>query len=204
MPSIKWLDPTALVKALLRDDHDVVCVKFFTARIRPYPHDEQAIARQNLYLQALNAQANIKLVEGYYNRNKIWLPHISPKCQTCDNARNGMARVMKFDEKRSDVNLTSALLCDAFRDAADCFVLLSGDSDYIAPVDIVRFELKKPILVFNPRDDRPSDLMYHATYYRNIPRDLPAKCQLPYEVTLANGRTIHCPAAWMPCGPVGS
>ena len=204
VPSCKWLDPVVFMKSLLREDHDIVCVKFFTARIRPYPHDEQAIARQNLYLQALKAQPSIQVIEGYYNRNKIWLPHTAQKCRDCNNSRNGMARVMKFDEKRSDVNLTSALLSDAFRDSAESFVLVSGDSDYITPVDIVRFELKKQVLVFNPRNDRPSDLMYHATYYRNIPRDLPAKCQLPDEVTLANGRTIHRPTAWAPCGSGGS
>ena len=105
---------------------------------------------------------------------------------------------MKFEEKRSDVNLTSAILCDAFRDVADCFVLVSGDSDYIAPVDIVRFELKKSVLVFNPRIDRPSDLMYHASYYRNIPHDLPEKCQLPDVVPYGSrgDRFIHRPPAW--------
>ena len=61
---------------------------------------------------------------------------------------------------------------------------------------MVRFELKKPILVFNPRIGRPSDLQYHATYYAQIPRDLPAKCQLPEVVILPNGRTIHRPPAW--------
>ena len=30
IPSYKWLDPSAFVKALLREDHDVVCIKFFT------------------------------------------------------------------------------------------------------------------------------------------------------------------------------
>ena len=203
-PQFKWLDPFAFVKALLRDDHEILRVKFFTARARPYPTDDAAIARQNAYLQALSADSRVQIVEGYYNRNKIWLPHVLARCRDCENSHNGMARVMKFEEKRSDVNLTSALLSDAFRGEADCFVLLSGDSDYIAPIDIVRFELKKSVLVFNPRVDRPSDLMYHATYYRNIPRDLPGKCQLPDEVALANGRTIRRPAAWMLGWPGGS
>ena len=107
-----------------------------------------------------------------------------------------MARVMKFEEKRSDVNLTSAFLADAFRNHADCYVLITGDSDYIAPIDIVRFELKQPVLVYNPRSDRPSDLMYHASYYAHISRDLPARCQLPEVVPLPNGRSIHRPPAW--------
>ena len=197
-PATKWLDPFALVKALLRDDHEILRVKFFTARARPWPPDDAAVARQNAYLQAISTNKRIQIIEGYYNRNKIWLPHVVARCRDCENSRNGMARVMKFEEKRSDVNLTSALLSDAFRDEADCFVLISGDSDYIAPVDIVRFELKKSMLVFNPRLDRPSDLMYHATYYKHIPHDLVKECQLPDEVTLENGGTIRRPAAWMP------
>ena len=197
VPSSKWLDPVAFAKAMLRDDHDIIQVKFFTARVRPYPQDAQAVARQDIYIQALNALPAVKVVEGYYNRNKIWLPHVNPDCRACRRARNGMAHVMKFEEKRSDVNLTSALLCDAFRNEAECFVLVTGDSDYIAPIDIVRFELKKQVLVFNPRVDRPSDLMYHATYYSHIPRDLPTKCQLPDVILLPNGRTIHRPPAWV-------
>ena len=197
VPRYKWLDPFAFVKALLREDHEITSVKFFTARIRPFPFDAAAINRQDIYLKAISQGDGVSVVEGYYNRNKIWLPHLSEKCKACPDSRDGFARVMKFEEKRSDVNLTSALLADAFRDAADCFVLVSGDSDYIAPVDIVRFELKKPILVFNPRIDRPSDLQYHASYYAHIPRDLPAKCQLPEVVTLPNGRTIHRPLAWV-------
>ena len=196
VPRYKWLDPFAFVKSLLREDHEITSVKFFTARIRPYPFDAAAINRQNIYLKAISQCNGVSVVEGFYNRNKIWLPHLSEKCKACPDSRDGFARVMKFEEKRSDVNLTSALLADAFRDAADCFVLVSGDSDYIAPVDIVRFELKKPILVFNPRIDRQSDLQYHASYYAHIPRDLPAKCQLPEVVTLPNGRTIHRPPTW--------
>ncbi len=196
VPRYKWLDPFAFVKSLLREDHEITSVKFFTARIRPYPFDAAAINRQNIYLKTISQCNGVSVVEGFYNRNKIWLPHLSEKCKACPDSRDGFARVMKFEEKRSDVNLTSALLADAFRDAADCFVLVSGDSDYIAPVDIVRFELKKPILVFNPRIDRQSDLQYHASYYAHIPRDLPAKCQLPEVVTLPNGRTIHRPPTW--------
>ena len=195
-PSSRWLDPTTLVRMLLRDEHDVVAVNFFTARIRPYPYDAQAVARQDIYLQALAAQPLVHVGEGYYNRNKIWLPHVAQECRSCQKSREGMARVMKFEEKRSDVNLTSAFLADAFRNHADCYVLITGDSDYIAPIDIVRFELKQPVLVYNPRSDRPSDLMYHASYYAHIPRDLPARCQLPEVVPLPNGRTVHRPPAW--------
>ena len=37
---------------------------------------------------------------------------------------------------------------------------------------------------------------YLEDYYKDIPRDLPARCQLPDVVPLPNGRTIHRPPAW--------
>ena len=68
MPSYKWLDPSALVKALLRDDHDVIGIKFFTARIRPYPFDAAAINRQDIYLKAISQCKGVSVVEGYATR----------------------------------------------------------------------------------------------------------------------------------------
>ena len=36
-----------------------------------------------------------------------------------------------------------------------------------------------------------------STYYKHIPRDLPAKCQLPEVIPIGtHGRTIHRPPAW--------
>ena len=48
--------------------------------------------------------------------------------------------------------VASAMLVDAFRDKADAFVLVSGDTDFIAPVSIVRKDFGKTVLVFNPRE----------------------------------------------------
>lgn len=45
----KWLDPVRLVKALLRDDHELVSVKYFTSPVKTYPHDGAALDRQKVY-----------------------------------------------------------------------------------------------------------------------------------------------------------
>ena len=83
-----------------------------------------------------------------------------------------------------------------YTNAADSFVLISGDSDFIAPLDLIRYELGKQVVVFNPKD-RKSDLANHASYYRDIPRDLPAKCQLPDAIPVGtHGNFIRRPAAW--------
>ena len=194
-PELKWLNPVALVRALLRDDHSLTKVKFYTARVRTYPHDAAAIERQRIYLRALATVDGLDIIEGYYNRNKAWMPAVGAKCRTCCEADEGRVRVVKLEEKRTDVNIATDMLYDAFSDAADAFMLLSGDSDFIAPLDLMRRRFGKQIIVFDPREQF-SDICYHASYYAHIPRDLPARCQLPDVVPLPNGRTIHRPPAW--------
>ena len=136
------------------------------------------------------------IIEGYYNKNKAWVPSVDSRCKECPASTNGFVHVIKIEEKRTDVNLATSLLRDAYTNAAEAFVIVSGDADFIAPLDLVRHELKRRTIVFNPRQ-RTTDLRFHATYCWNIPRDLPAKCQLPDVIPVeSNGRTIHRPAAW--------
>ena len=59
-------------------------------------------------------------------------------------------------------------------------------------------ELGKLVLVYDPHERR-SQLEKYASYYKSIPRDLPTKCQLPYEIEVgSHGRIIRCPDAWRP------
>ena len=93
------------------------------------------------------------------------------------------------------VNIVTEMLRDSYTNAIDSIMLISGDADFIAPLDLIRYELGKQVLVFNPHQ-RATDLRFHATYCRDIPPDLPSQCQLPDEAPLADGRTIHRPPAW--------
>ena len=191
----KWLDMVALVKGMLRADHELVKVRYFTAPVRTYPHDAPAIERQNAYLQALSACPLIETTLGFYSKNPTLLPAYEARCKTCDVPANGLLRVVKLEEKRSDVNIATSMLMDAFNGRAESFVLVSGDTDFIGPVTIVRKVFKKNVIVLNPHT-RHSDLERFASYYKDIPRDLPARCQLPEVVPLPNGRSIHRPPAW--------
>ena len=199
-PAHKWLDVVALVRAMLvhsqlDTNHELVAVKYFVSRTKTYPHDSAAVERQNIYLQAVLAHGGVDVVEGYYNKNKTWVPSVDSRCQICPASTNGFVHVIKIEEKRTDVNLATSFLRDAYTNAADSFAIVSGDADFIAPLDLVRHELRRQTLVFNPRE-RPTDLRFHATCCYNIPRELPAKCQLPDVVPLPNGRFIHRPPAW--------
>ena len=193
----KWLDLAQLVAKLLRDDHSLVSIKYFTSPVKTYPHDTSALDRQKIYLQALGTLPNVEIIQGFYRKDTVLMPVHEEECKKCPMASDGFVKVVKLEEKRTDVNIASAMLLDAFNDRADVFVLVSGDTDFIAPVNIVRKDFKKTVIVFNPRETK-SWLRDYASYYRDIPRDLPAQCQLPDVIPYGRrgDRFIHRPPAW--------
>ena len=196
-PRSKWLNLKTFASSVLRLDHEIPAIKLFTARIRPYPYDIAAVERQKIYLQAISTISGIEIHEGFYNKNKVWLPLLNEKCKTCSESRDGMTRVVKFEEKRSDVNIAVSAMVDAARTDTECFVLITGDSDQVGTIEALRYEFGKTVLVFNPHTSVSDHLKRAASYYSHIPVDLPESCRLPDTVLMPNGRSIHCPTAWM-------
>ena len=79
----------------------------------------------------------------------------------------------------------------------DCFVLITGDSDQVGTIEALRYDYGKTVLVFNPHAGLSDHLKRAASYYKNIPRDLPARCQLPDAIPVGtHGNFIRRPAAW--------
>ncbi len=58
--------------------------------------------------------------------------------------------VIKTEEKGSDVNLAVHLIHDAYQNRYESAVIVSGDSDLVTAVQIVKNELGKPVGVLNP------------------------------------------------------
>jgi hypothetical protein len=63
-PELKWLDVAQLGRRLLPKQHELVSVKFFTARITPRNGDETAPLRQDAYLRAIAANPLVSVFEG--------------------------------------------------------------------------------------------------------------------------------------------
>ena len=193
----KWLDLERFSKELLASDHEILTINFFTSIITPYPYDRESIENQNIYLQALGANPLIKVVKGRYYRRTTHLPPASKGCLDCDELHNGYVRVFKFEEKQSDVNLAVLAVHDAALDLAETFVFVTGDSDQVGTIHSIRKDFGKQVMVFNPHESPCLELKMAATYYRSIPRDLPARCQLPDAISVgARGNFIRRPAVW--------
>ena len=193
----KWLDLVKFSQELLAPDHEIVEVNYFTSIITPHPYERESIERQNVYLQALGRNPLVRVEKGRYYKRTAHLPPVSKGCQSCDELRNGYVRVYKFEEKQSDVNLAVRMVRDAALGLADTFVLITGDSDQIGTIHAIRKDFGKQVLVFNPHESPCLELKMAATYYRTIPRDLPARCQLPSEIPVGtHGNVIRRPEAW--------
>ena len=192
-PAYKWLDLWKFSRSLVSPENDIVGIQYFTSRVNYDPKNPSAKEHQEIYLRALQKIGNVKIVEGFYQRQDARMPFRFEPCKSC----RPYADVVRIEEKRSDVNLATAMMVDFHEDRADAFVVISGDADLIAPIDYIRRVGGRNVVVFNPHSSISGDLKRHATFYKNIPRALPKSCRLPDEIAYgSHGRVIHCPPAW--------
>lgn len=98
-------------------------------------------------------------------------------------AKNGFIKVVKLEEKRTDVNIASSMLLDAFNGNADAFVLVSGDTDFIAPVNIIRKDFKKTLI--REKQSRGSKTMRLITVISRVTCPLNANCPTPFHTASA-------------------
>jgi YD repeat-containing protein len=97
-------------------------------------------------------------------------------------------KVIKTEEKGSDVNIAAHMVNDGHKGLYQVAVLISNDSDLVEPVKIIRNELKLPVGVLNPFIQSPSfDLRKCATFVKPIRRGVISASQFPSTLKDANG-----------------
>lgn len=117
-----------------------------------------------------------------------------PRCQP---GRPAKVKVVKTEEKGSDVNLASYLLLDGFRGDCDPVVVLSNDSDLREPLRMARQELGLSVGVINPHlpGHRSRELSEHATFFKQLRRAALKSCLFPDELVDAAG-AFRKPPGW--------
>ena len=195
--SVRWLNPVALVQRAF-PRNQITSTKFFTAKVSALPGNPDQPMRQMIYWRALRTLPNFEIILGDFRTRKVRAPVVAPPPKTIE--------VYKTDEKGSDVNLAAHLLLDGFRNKFECAIVVSGDSDLVTPIRMVRDELKKPVGVLNPqrlsgpncRPERKSAGLQHASsfYQKGITWAQLVAAQFPSPMTDATG-TFHKPATWV-------
>ena len=146
----KWLDLSAMCQRLL-PGRSIGRIRYFTARITPLPHDQQAPARQQDYLRALGTIPNLNIHYGHFvSHPQNWPAY--PLVYPAPGVRPLMASILRTEEKRSDVNLATLLLIDCVDDVFDEAVVISNDSDLMLPIEYAIKRFGKPS---TPRKTKP-------------------------------------------------
>ena len=184
----KWLD-LALLFSRLRPDDEIQVIHYFTALV-----SGPRRSNQDCYLRALATSPKINIILGKFKSKQI-------KCRVAKCAYRGSRIFEAPEEKRTDVNIALQMLDDVFHDRADCLVLVSGDSDLVPAVDLVKtHDPTKKIIVYvpsrNPIRGAATELRSAADKSRTFPLRLLQVSQFPPEVPDGRGGVIKKPDGW--------
>jgi len=196
---VKWLDLRAWCARLL-PAYDIERVVYCTARTASRPDNPGVHQRQDQYIRALSA-TGVEVVEGNF-RTRVTSMLRAPghKCEGCDlttgecpRCGSRKIRVLKTEEKGSDVNLAVELVQDVYASSMDAALVVSGDSDLQRAVDIA-MDLHKRVFVLEPRNRPYAALIGHER--RRARHQALVECQLPNPVVLPSGTRLTCPEDW--------
>lgn len=182
----RWLNIAEMCRLLLPHDQ-ILQIKYFTAKVNPRPTDPDQRSRQETFLRALATIPNLSIIYGFFLTHEIMMPLAPPG--------KGYVRVIRTEEKGSDVNIHTHLLTDAFDDAYELAVIVSNDSDLLAPIKVVTQRLGKPVGILNPHKVPSMALLPLAKFVKQIRRGVLANSQFPISMMDARGN-FSKPAAW--------
>ena len=183
----KWLDILKLCQRKL-PQHEVRCIKYFSANVTNRPNDPNQSRRQQIYFRALKTLPNIKVILGRFQTKPRKLPQTG-------------STPLKFvwvdytEEKGSDVNIASHLLMDGFNKEYEVAVIISNDSDLLEPVKMVSQKLKLKIGILNPRETQSHTLHQFATFTKRIRQGDLLASQFPETLSDSKGN-FHKPNEW--------
>jgi len=194
----KWLNLNALCEAALPKICNIVAINFYTARVT-IGRNPTSQKDQNSYFNALKTLPNLHMHLGYFQAMKKWMFLVQPEefrpaSQVSPQPNPEFCRVLKTEEKGSDVNLGVHLVREAFTGAFEHAVVVTKDTDLKEPLRIVAQEAKLPLTLLTPVGKPPEDLKKLATHVRHLQPYL-GSCQFPDPAIGPKG-PITKPADW--------
>jgi uncharacterized LabA/DUF88 family protein len=158
-----WLNLAEMCRLLLPKDK-IHRIKYFTALVTARPNDPDQPLRQRTFLRALQTIPDLEIILGSFLSHEVLMPR-SP-------LGTGYVKVIKTEEKGSDVNIATHLLLDAFRNDYELAVVVSNDSDLLLPIRVVTEQFGKPIGLLNPQRNPSVALLPHVMFVKNIRKNV--------------------------------
>jgi hypothetical protein len=185
----RWLNPQALCSRLL-SNNAIGQIKYFTALVSARPNDPGQPLRQQLFLRALKTLPAVSIHLGHFLTHTVTMA-----AAVAPGQPQQFVKVIKTEEKGSDVNLATHLLHDAHMGRFDVAVVVSNDSDLLEPIKIVRNELQRKVGILNPHPTPSRALLPHIDFIKQIRAGVLRASQFPARLTDTNG-TFSRPTGW--------
>ena len=201
-PADKWLNPKLLAENVLSPANIVTEVNYYTARVSGRL-DVDAPRRQQVYFDALSTVPEVKIHMGMFLSKEKWAALVHPP-QFMPPLGAAMAKpwadvvkILKTEEKGSDVNLASHLLFKTFRNEYDVAAVISNDSDLVEPIRLATQEMGKIVGLLSPVNNPNPQLAAAASFVRRIRPNHLTSSQLNNPLTLEDGTVLTRPPTWV-------
>lgn len=174
-----WLDLKAPMYRYLLENQSLVQVKYFTSRIQS---PRESVLRQSRYIDVLR-ESGVAIIEGRHGGDPL----------RCECGRT----ISMPGEKMTDVNIALEVARDSFKGDFDTAFLVTGDSDQVPTVGLVRevSPAQRVVVLFPPeRVSKHLKSVAHAAL--NINEASLRESQFPESVKLGSGVTIRRPDHW--------
>ena len=175
----RWLDLKKLCQYFTKQSESLTMVYYFTALAK---WDEGKVRRHKQYIKALET-TDVQVIYGNFKQ-------VTKQCRECHK------KYQTFEEKETDVNIGLYLLKKAFQNEFDKFFLLTGDSDLIPVVKMIKkhFPNKESHIII-PIDNCARNLKQIADYSSKIKQKHLESCVFPDTINLQHG-IISKPKKW--------
>jgi len=185
----KWLDLGSFLRRVFpRNEFELI--RYFTAKVKPLPHDRDQRVRQEVYLRALRSLENVQIHFGHFTTHPVNLPLAKG-----GRGKVKFANVIRSEEKGSDVNLATHLVNDAHMGAFEAAIVVTNDSDLVEPIKVVAKQVGLPVGVLNPCHQPAGGLKRAATFYTVLRKGVLAKAQFS-EILRDEKGSFSKPASW--------
>lgn len=183
----RWLDVNKMSSFLFPND-EIVLIKYFTAPIgiREGDLDHDAPTRQQIYFRALRTLKNLEIIEGFFLKRKVFMKKAED---------NSFVEVIKYEEKGTDVNIATQLVHDAHENKFERAVVISNDSDLVAPILLVKEKIGLPVTIISPYKKNNITLKEAASDIKTIRQGLLKVSQFSEELQDEVG-SFFIPNSW--------
>jgi uncharacterized LabA/DUF88 family protein len=212
----KWLNLKKMVIKLFPNFNlNIGKIKYFTAdisgKINPTASRDQAV-----YFKALRTLREIEIIKGRFSVHKNnahlcypieFYPNVFKvvciKQENCNDMPKSV-KILKYEEKGSDVNLGCHLVKDAFTDKFDLAIVITADTDLLEPIKMVLDNNKEIKLVSPKESHRKTSKQIHSSFLELLGKEnivetnqrIIETSQFNSKIETANGGTIIKPEYW--------